>query len=200
MLKKGFSLLIALALSIAMFSVLSTSVNAQVSSNYEIELLSSVYAPASDEQNWTYKVTCINDPGISHLIFEFKTICDPPLGVVDSAGGAADIEWMYTANPSADNKVGLKFENFPTVDGSIQAGEHVTLWFATDGEWPVGTIDVWMKAANNVEFFRVDGPDCKMNNIIPEVPFGSIMAGASMLVALVAYSIVRKRNSKQKVQ
>jgi len=33
---------------------------------------------------------------------------------------------------------------------------------------------------------RVDGPECKMNNIVPEVPFGSIMAAASMLAVLVA--------------
>jgi len=47
---------------------------------------------------------------------------------------------------------------------------------------------------------RVDEPECKMNNIVPEVPFGSIMAGASMLVAFVAYSILHKRNSEQKVR
>ncbi len=202
MLKKGFSLLIALALSIAMFAVLSPSVNAVViNGNYKVELYSMTYDSGTNLQNWTYNITCLSGHGISHIVFEFKTVCDPPISAIQEGVWGPypeNIELMDYEHPDPTTDAsGIKFGFEP----SLEPGDWMLVWFTLIGDWPVGTIEVWVKAATESDISGiVDGPECRPNNNIPEVPFGSIMAGASMLVALVAYSIVRRRNRKQKVQ
>jgi hypothetical protein len=209
MLKKWSSLLTALALSVAMFAVLSTSVNALpvvvINGNYKIEFCSMNYDSDTNLQTWTYNITCLAGHGISHIVFEFKTVCDPPISAIkEGAWGPSSIviEVKDYEHPDSTTGVsGIKFES------SLEPGNWMLVWFTLEGQWPVGTIEVWTKAANDnaapgesVMSGIVDGPECMPNNNIPEVPFGSILAGASMLVALVAYSVVRRRNSKQKVQ
>ena len=208
MLKKWSSLLVALVLSIAMFAVLSTSVNAVViNGNYEVELYDVNYDSGTNLQTWTYNITCLSGHGISHIVFEFKTVCDPPISAIKEGVWGPypeNIELKDYEHPDPTTGAsGIKFEFEP----SVEPRNWMLVWFTLEGEWPVGTIEVWTKAASenaapgeSVGSGIVAGPECKPNNKIPEVPFGSIMAGASMLVALVAYSIVRKRNSKQKVQ
>jgi hypothetical protein len=65
--------------------------------------------------------------------------------------------------------------------------------FILEGNWPVGTIEAWVKADGIVVSGIVTGPECRMDNTIPEIPLGTVMAGSSMLIALVEYVIIRKR-------
>lgn len=197
--KKFSALLIAVALSITMFAVTSTSVNAVpvvvINGDYKIELHNVAYDSGTNLQTWTYNVSCINSPGISHIVFEFKEICDPPLSVIYAAGPTS-VEWSedYGDGLEPTGIVGIKFDGL-----ELEPGEWMLVWFTLEGEWPVGTIEVWVKAGSEVSGSGVvasgivDGPECMPDNRIPEVPFGSVMAGASMLVAFVAYAIVRKR-------
>jgi hypothetical protein len=196
--KKAASLLAILALTVSMLSVMATTVIAvppTEEGEYTITLIDVSYNPGTNLQNWTYRLTCISNPGISHVTFEFKTYCDPPLNVIDSAGGAGVVEISpdYDHPDPTTGKVGIKFENFPVGDGSIEEGESVDVWFTLVGEWPVGTIEAWIKAANNIESKIVAGPECRIQNRIPEIPFGTVMAGASMIAALAAYVVIRKR-------
>ncbi len=189
--KKFAGLLIILALAVTVFAGISTSVNAVViDGDYKVELVSVVYNPGTNLQNWTYNISCINSPGISHIIFEFKEICDPPLSAIDDAGPPpVEISEDYDDDDPTTGKVGIKFDEL-----EMEPGEWTLVWFTLVGEWPVGSIEVWVKAANDVLVSGiVDGPECIPNHVIPEVPFGAVMASASMLVALVAYSILRKR-------
>jgi hypothetical protein len=184
--KRFYKTLALTALVLSMIVSISGSVNAVViNGDYEIEFLGVEYDPGTNLQTWTYNISCINDqPGISHVLFEFKTVCDPPLSTfVD--GGPVDVEPGY--DPTTE-KTGIKFET------GLEAGEWVVVWFVLEGEWPVGTIEAWVKAGNDVVASGiVTGPECRMDNTIPEIPLGTVMAGSSMLIALVGYVIIRKR-------
>jgi hypothetical protein len=192
-LKKIASLLITLALVITMFAGISTSVNAVViDANYEIKLHSVVYDPTTNMQNWTYNVTCISSHGISHIIFELKDICDPPLSAVVDAGPTT----VGTGTDGSTGVYGIKFEDFITGNGSIEPGEWNLVWFVLEGYWDeTGEIEVYVKAGGFRGSGWVEGPDCIPDHVVPEVPFGSIMAVAAMLGAFVAYSVLRKRKS-----
>lgn len=196
--KKAASLLVVLTLTISMLSIMATTVIAvppTEEGEYTITLIDVSYNPGTNLQNWTYRITCISNPGISHVTFEFKTVCDPPLNVIDNAGGAGIVEISpdYDHPDPTTGKVGIKFENFPVGDGSIEEGESVDVWFTLVGEWPVGTIEAWIKAGTTVGSLVVAGPECRIQNRIPEIPFGTVMAGASMIAALAAYVVIRKR-------
>lgn len=173
------------------FVGISSSVNAVViDGDYEIELHSVVYNPSTNLQNWTYNITCINRPGISHVVFEFKEICDPPLSAIDTAGPLPiHISENYPDTIPPMYKVGIKIDLLT----SLEPGEWMLVWFTLEGEWPVGTIEAWIKAGQVTTSGIVDGPECRINNVIPEVPFGTVMAGTSMLIALLAYAVLRKR-------
>ena len=191
--RKAASLLVVLALTVSMISIMATSVVAPPPppGEYTITLIDVSYNPSTNLQNWTYRLTCISSPGISHVTFEFKTVCDPPVTVIDDAGPVSvEIPTDYDHPDPTTGKVGIKFENFPD---SIEAGESVDVWFTLVGEWPVGTIEAWIKASTNVVSQVVAGPECRIQNRIPEIPFGTVMAGASMIAALGAYVVIRKR-------
>ena len=206
-LKKLSALLIVLALSITMFAGTLTLVNAVpvivIDGNYQIELHDVDYDPSTNLQNWTYNITCLDGHGISHIVFEFKTVCDPPISAIEEGvWGPYDnlIELKDYAHPDPTTQAsGIKFEFEP----SLEPGNWMLVWFTLKGEWPVGTIEVYVKAGSDAtptgeSVFSgvVDGPECMPDNRIPEVPLGSIMAVASMIGALSVYVLVRKRNVK----
>ena len=194
--KKFLTVLTITTLAITLFAGILSSVSAPPIENYEVDLLSVDYNPGTNLQNWTYRITCNEGHGVSHVVFEFKTVCDPPLAVIDDAGPVTiHISTDYNDGIPPTGIVGIKFENFPTGDGSIEPGESADVWFTLVGEWPVGTIEVHIKAANDPPVSQiVEGPECRIDNRIPEIPLGTVMAGTSMILALAAYLVIRKRN------
>ena len=186
--------MIALVVAVTMFAGTSTSVNAKVEDTiYEIKLYSVVYDPSANTQNWTYNVTCIAGHGISHIVFEIKDFCDPPLSALLDAGPVT----VETGTDGSTGVYGIKFEDFITGNGSIEPGEWNLVWFVLEGYWvETGQIEVYVKAGQFEDSYWVVGPDCVPNHVVPEVPFGAVMAGASMLVAFIAYSVIRKRKTQ----
>ena len=194
--KKFLTTLTITTIVFTLFAGILSPVNAVVISGaYEVELLNVDYNPNTNLQNWTYRITGIETPAVSHVVFEFKTVCDPPLSVIDSAGPVTvEISDDYGDTIPPTGKVGIKFEGFDTADGSIEPGESAVVWFTLVGEWPVGTIEVWIKAGNDVVVSGiVEGPECRLENRVPEIPLGTVMAGTSMIVALLAYLVIHKR-------
>lgn len=202
--KKFSALLIVVALSTSMLAGILTTVSAVpvivLNDDYQIELYSVTYDAGTNQQKWTYNITCLDSHGISHIVFEFKRVCDPPMSaIVDGAWGPGTVEVMdYTHPDPTTGASGIKFE----FDPSLEPGDSMLVWFTLEGQWPVGTIEVWVKAgsdaagAPSVFSGIVDGPECMPDNNIPEVPLGSVMAAAAMLVAVLAYVAVRKRRVK----
>lgn len=194
---KKFSILsVTLMLCVSMFASVAFAYDPVVIGGaYQVQLLDVTYNPGTNLQNWTYRITGIETPAVSHALFEFKKVCDPPLSSIDGAGPVTtEISTGYDDADPTTGKVGIKFENFFTGDGSIEPGEYADVWFTLVGEWPVGTIEVWIKAGSEVVVSGiVNGPECRLDNNIPEIPFGTIMAATSMIVALAAYTVYRKR-------
>jgi hypothetical protein len=161
---------------------------------YEITLAPGfpTYDPATNVQNWTYNVRCISGYGVSHVDFQFDQICDPPLSVILDAGpGCEDISDSYTDYFPHTTIAGIKID----FEHSVEPGQTKQVWFTLQGEWPVGTITVYVKAGvvpvPNLQG-EVAGPECKLNNTVPEVPLGPIIAVASMAVAFGAFVKMRK--------
>jgi hypothetical protein len=131
-----------------------------INDDYIIELYDVSYDSGTNLQNWTYNITCIDGHGISHIVFEFKTVCDPPISAIKEGvwGPVADnIELMDYEHPDPTTGAsGIKFE----FDPSLEPGDSMLVWFTLEGEWPVGTIEVWVKSATNAYSGIVDGPEC----------------------------------------
>ena len=163
-------------------------------STYELQLLSVTYDASSNLQYWTYSVHCVSGKGVSHIVIEFNKIaCDPPMSAIATAGfdeeGSGD-SWElmpYTHPDPTTGKSGIKYD----FGDSIERGETRQVWFALNGYWPVGTIDIAIKAAKVVTSGAVDGPDC-ISLAVPETQ-GPYVALAGMLVAFSLFAVVRKR-------
>jgi hypothetical protein len=161
---------------------------------YEVTLAPGfpTFDPETNVQNWTYNVKCISGYGVSHINFEFDLVCDPPLSTILEAGpGPYDKSASYTDYFPGTTIAGLKID----FNEAIDQGETQQVWFTLQGEWPVGTITVYIKAdgipEDNLQG-EVAGPECKIENGVPEVPLGPIFAVASMMAAFGAYVKIRK--------
>lgn len=166
---------------------------------YEITLAPGfpTYDPVTNVQNWTYNVHCISGYGVSHVNFEFDQVCDPPLSVILDAGpGPEEISDSYTDYFPGTTIAGIKIDFI----SSVEPGQTKQVWFTLQGQWPVGTITVYVKADGIPEpnlQGEVAGPECKIHNDVPEVPLGPIIAVASMMVAFGAYVKIHKQKQKQ---
>jgi len=160
--------------------------------SYEITLVSVVYE--GGVQNWTYRVKCISGHGISHIVIQFKTVCDPPLtAILDAGPGSVEISDDYDDADPYTGAVGIKYEF-----SSLEPGEEALVWFTLNGEWPVGDISVYIKADKlppESLIGTLEGPQCVPDHEIPEVPLGAVMATASMLIAFGAYFGLRRRKT-----
>jgi len=164
----------------------------QKTNSYQITLVSVVYE--NGVQNWTYRVCCLSGHGISHIVIEFKTVCDPPLSAILEAGpGNVEISEDYDDADPTTGAVGIKYEFT-----SLEPGECALVWFTLNGEWPIGDISVYIKAdaipPENL-IGTLEGPQCVPDHEIPEVPLGAVMATASMLIAFGAYFGLRRRKT-----
>jgi hypothetical protein len=128
----------------------------QIDSNYVVTLKNVVYDAGDNEQTWYYEVECTGSPAISHFLFEFKEICDPPLdAIVDAGPGTVEISEDYDDTIPPMDKIGIKFET------PVLEGEKVQVWFTLKGQWDDGTIEFWIKAGETTPHGTVEGPECK---------------------------------------
>lgn len=151
--------------------------------DYTVVFVSVVYNEVANTSTWTYDVTCIGDPEISHTDFEFKLVCDPPLtSILD-----ADPDPWEIVDPDPTTGVtGIKF------DTGVPRGETLTVWFMLEGLWDTNDITVWIKAGNQDPYagpyYTVPGPACF---VIPEP--ATVAALATSLLALAAYATHRRK-------
>jgi hypothetical protein len=114
-----------------------------IGDSYDVTLVSIVYDPIEDKQTWTYNITCNDDPDISHFVFEFAEVCDPPLSSIlgtDPVVDDDDISDNYTDTFPHEGVAGIKF------DLPVVSGDYRIVSFTLDGEWPDGTMTFWLKA------------------------------------------------------
>jgi len=152
--------------------------------DYEVDFVGVVYDEVANTSTWTYDITCIGDPEISHIDFEFKLVCDPPLTSIVDAGPDP---WGIVDPDPTTGITGIKF------DIPVKKGETLTVWFTLEGLWGVNDITVWIKAGKQEPyqgpFYTVPGPSCF---IIPEP--ATIGAVAASLLAAVVY-VARRRKT-----
>ncbi|MFA5366117.1 MAG: hypothetical protein WC325_13125 [Candidatus Bathyarchaeia archaeon] len=177
---------------IGLIATFAGTAKAPPPSEYEITLAQGfpVYDPQTNTQNWTYNIHCVTGQDVSHINFEFDQICDPPLSVIKDAGpGEIRISNSYTDYIPGTTMAGIK------IDVDVTPGETKQIWFTLEGEWPVGTITVYVKSGQQDLYdfqYEVAGPECKVDNGVPEIPLGPIFAVASMMAAFGAYVKIRK--------
>jgi len=150
--------------------------------NYEVVFVGVTYDVPANTSTWTYNITCKASPGISHVDFQFKDVCDPPLSSIIAAG---PVEWEIITEPPKDYN-GTRFE----FDPSIEEGETVTIWFTLEGLWDVNDITVYVKAATCTFSYLPPGPSCF---VVPEVPLGPIAAAFAAFVAMGFYARRKQR-------
>lgn len=186
--------IVALTMTVALLAMFISTAKAvyipegdDLPNQYEITLASVVYDPTTNVQNWTYNYRTLSGHAISHINIEFDQICDPPIGNILAAGpGSSDISESYTDYFPHTSIAGIKIDT-PTGNGQI--------WFTLQGEWPVGTITFYVKADDlpiNDYKGEVAGPECRINNNVPEVPLGPVVAATSMIIAFGVYAKIRK--------
>jgi hypothetical protein len=156
--------------------------------DYQVTFVGVVYNEVANTSTWTYEVTCLGDPEISHFDFEFK-FCDPPLTSVLDAGPEP---WEISDPDPTTGVSGIKYD-FP-----VEKGDTITVWFTLEGLWDINDIEVWIKAGNQDPYegpsYLPEGPACFL---VPEVPLGTLgtLTAAFAAIALTA----RKRSTKNKV-
>lgn len=170
--------------------ILSTSIvfaqPVPVTEDYIVEFLGVDYDEPANTSTWTYNLTCVGEPEISHFDFEFKTVCDPPLtAIIDAGPEPWEIKDADNPDPTT-GIVGLKF------DQSINKNESLVVWFTLEGLWGINDMEVWIKAGNQVPYtgpsYLPEGPACF---VIPEVPLGTLGALGATFMALI---LVAKKN------
>jgi len=150
---------------------------------YTVVLVDVIYDEPANTSTWCYNVTCLSDPDISHINFEFKTVCDPPLDDIIPSG-----DYEVGTDPTT-GVTGIKF------DEGVKVGETKTVCFTLRGLWAVDDIEVYFWAAAETQGSNLpEGPECFF---IPEVAIGSIMAVAAMFAALGLYVYKKKQTAKQ---
>jgi len=138
---------------------------------FEVTLLSVEYDEGKDEQTWTYRIKCLTDADhdISHFVFAFAEICDPPLSKIVSAGpGNPEIHDSYDKTFPHEGVSGIKF------DTPVNKGESVEVSFTVEGQWAMGTMGFWIKAGQPVYSGLVSGPDCVPGFVVPEFTIGTL--------------------------
>ncbi|NIO37891.1 hypothetical protein GTO27_09340 [Candidatus Bathyarchaeota archaeon] len=149
--------------------------------DYEVTFVGVVYDAHANTSTWTYNVTCNGDPEISHIDFELKERCDPPLTAIVDAGPDP---WEIVDPDPTTEVTGIKF------DIPVAKGETITVWFTLEGLWAVNDIEVWIKAGKQDPYagpsYLPEGPACFF---IPEVPLGPI---ATILAAFAALGLVAR--------
>jgi uncharacterized surface protein with fasciclin (FAS1) repeats len=152
---------------------------------YTVVLVDVIYNEPANTSTWCYNVTALSDPDISHFVFEFKEVCDPPLTDIIPSD---DYEIRYDPDPTT-GVIGIKF------DEGVKVLETKTFCFTLRGLWAVGDIEVYFWAAAETQGSNLpEGPDCFF---IPEVAIGSIVAVAAMFAALGLFTYKKKYTPKK---
>jgi len=124
--------------------------------DYQVTFVNVVYNEAGNTSTWTYDITCLGDPEISHSVFEFK-FCDPPLSSILDAGPEP---WEIVDPDPTTGVNGIKFDSPVTID------ETLTVWFTLEGLWDINDIEVWIKAGDQDPYegpsYLPEGPACTL--------------------------------------
>ena len=120
-------------------------------SNYNIEFLGSDYN--GNNTTFTYKVSALDDPAISHWVLGLPT-CVEESDIVSAVPG----NWEFGVDPTTSVR-GIKYET------SVEPGPPVIFTLTLSGYRPEGAVETAVKAGQKICHDSTTGPACPQPGI-----------------------------------